>query len=194
MLNQAGTTRFDVDGNVSPVHSGSTVSVLATTTMASNSSMFVFISNYHRLGSATKYRCDASTKKCVEDPNGSYTDMSLCNANCEGGKIGGHDEKRDARRWDCPPATLNLTLVGLNATKVTKASITRIDSTNSNPMAAWISAGSPTYPDEATMESMHDASQLTTSSVTLHRIDSQSVQVTLDLPPSSVAVLEIDGP
>jgi len=78
-----------------------------------------------------------------------------------------------------------------NATEPTGARIQRIDAGHANPKQLWQEMGQPEYLGDKELESLEEASQLTTEKQSL-RFQDGSVFLQVDLPPHAVAAITIE--
>lgn len=193
LLHGAGDTRLPVGGFVSPADGDSTISVLATTgtsTSTDGSTVQLYVANYHRLSSVTRFACDKVKKQCAPATDGPYTDHSLCNAEC--GSVDYAAGERPASRADnpdCPAQNVTLILVHDAGATLPSALTTvyRIDDANSAPMAAWERMGSPSYPNATEIAAMDDASQLKLSSpIPVTKINETASSISFHMPSYSV--------
>ena len=85
-LSGAGTRRYTVD-----LDSSSRISVLATNSNGDGNAkaeretldLQLFVASWERPSLTELYSCDAEKHQCVVDPKGTFTDPSLCAANCQ---------------------------------------------------------------------------------------------------------------
>lgn len=86
-----------------------------------------YVANYHRLNDPNTYKCDEAKKMCVMDKSGTYTDPSLCNANCGHTQcVGrcGSTPPAPQPLTSCPPADVTITIKHAVSTMV--LAITRL--------------------------------------------------------------------
>jgi xylan 1,4-beta-xylosidase len=194
MLMGAGDKRLPVSGFVSPADGNATVSVLATRSAASEGlGLQLHVANFRRVGQVTHYRCDTNSSQCVVDPKGSYTDPSLCAAQC--GKGRAFAAPRPPPLADCPARNVTLTLTHTAAEGAelpSEVDAYRIDDAHANPQAAWKAMGSPVYPTPAQLEALDLASKVTADSrVAVRRLSPTSSSLSFDMPPYSVLHLTL---
>jgi len=178
MLAGAGSKRVPVSGAISPV-GNSTVSVLATDGGRGVLGIQAFIANWHRVD-AQRYACNASLKMCVADNNGQFTDEALCDASCQsGGLLNLAQETPDYTE-------VNLTIRhNLTGTRVTHATIYRIDSTHANPMGLWQKWGSPQYVTKLQITQLDDASKAAAETVPVQTSNTNEIVLTVNVPELS---------
>ena len=168
LLHAAGSGRYQA---VTPQTSdrNAPVSVLATTvskevrrsddssqpcsTAGSSLNLALYIASWHRVD-AERFSCNAATKTCDVDPHGTFTDHSLCDANCNQG-LG-------ARQAPQPTvSTLQIKITHNSTAKIPASGRgCRMDDTHANPAGAWQKMGSPAYPTPEQIATLDTASQL----------------------------------
>ena len=204
LLMNAGTERLPVKGFVSPADGNSTVSVLATmggspahtrtrspaqAQATAGLGLQLFVANWHRLGDVERFKCDTTTKQCVADKDGPFTDDALCNANCAGRDMSGGvtDAPSLAQQvGDCPAAMVNITLMhAAGASLPPAATAFRIDDTHANPQKEWMALGSPTYINKTTIAALDEASKLVAEQVTLTKLSATETAISFKMPPYS---------
>ena len=196
LLANAGTERLAVTGNVSPLNTDSTVSVLATKGGAGAGplGLQLFVANYRRLLAVQSYSCDRARHQCVPDPHGSYTDDSACNSDCrqrEPTRRNAMGTAAPGHPW--PPlahsVTIRVTHAAGAAAAVASATMRRIDSTHANAFAEWTGPmGNVTYPTPQQIERLGNVSALVAEPLAVTKLSATELSVTLTLPAEDSAV------
>ena len=78
-----------------------------------------------------------------------------------------------------------------NTNVVKKATIYRIDANNTDPLGAWRGMGSPEYPTDDQMNKLNESSQVIGVDIGVKKIDDQTVQIEVDMPIYSAAVIDL---
>jgi len=194
LLHGAGNSRLPVSGFVSPADPTSTVSVLATSggpSVQDGVGTQIFVANYHRLSSVSRFSCDKTKKQCSPSANGPYTDSSLCNAECSTADYasGISLPRPRADDPDCPAQNVTLTLLHPSTTALPSSlsTVYRIDDANSNPKAMWESLGSPVYPNASVIAALHAASSLKLATpILVTKINTTASSISFHMPSYSV--------
>eukprot|EP00051_Salpingoeca_urceolata_P030108 m.8131 g.8131 ORF g.8131 m.8131 type:complete len:562 (+) comp3142_c0_seq2:333-2018(+) len=187
LLAHAGDTRLPVTGKVSPNNSSETVSVFATGNSTDAGDVQIFAANFLRLGLVSRYSCHKDTKTCVTDPNGPFTDPSLCASNCQtkpgyGPNVAPNDPT--------PLATKTLTVSISHPANVKLGStglMTVVNSTHGNPEALWQSWDSPQFINASQVDALKTASLPLEVTVPVTTVSATESTVTFDIEGYSIA-------
>jgi len=186
LLKDAGAWRAPVAG-VSPAAINASLSVLATADradLAQATSVQLFVADWSPLR-GTRFSCRASAGKCEVDPQGSYTDIALCSAQCGGGQF-------TAQPSNKVQITIQHGGKGIfSAASKLHATIVRLDDNHANAKAAWIKMGRPSYLKSGQIALLKQASLMQEEQFEVQQTSSTTALVTIDLPPFSAARVSI---
>lgn len=198
LLKDAGSWRARISGPVSPLDANASLSVLATLdeqSLDAATQLQLFVADWSP-ASSTRYSCSPAKGQCVHDPQGSYTDFALCNAQCRSLPMamlvsGNQSAAPPGRQVNITIKHNGLGPLGAPAAEV-HATMARIDDTHANAKAEWVRMGRPPYLKRDGIAQLEGASQLVEEAVAVHRSpDGLTSTVIVTLAPYSAARLKI---